>query len=164
MKKILLLLLPVVLIFTVLSLAGCLGIASVKEIEVDSSNPEGVKFIAPASGSYEITIIGGSYCYLPQDDPDWPVYGGWRTMLHIYINKPVEWGEPGEWGSSPVNFDSTIGPDKSASTVTEAESAGKGSSMTVQLDKGDYVILLVYDGSDYYFDNSGTVRVRITRL
>jgi hypothetical protein len=52
-------------------------------------------------------------------------------MLHLYINKPVEWGAPGEWGLSPVNFDNTIGPDKSIPTVAEAEATGKGSSVAV---------------------------------
>lgn len=163
MKKIFLWLL-IVLMFTAFLLTGCFGIAAVKEVEVDSSNPEGVKFVAPESDLYEITIIGGAYCYLPQDDPNWTVYGGWRTMIHLYINKPVKWGEPGEWGSSPINFDNTIGSEKSTPTVSEAETTGKGSSVTVQLDKGEYIILLVYDGSDYYFDNSGTVKIRITRL
>ena len=163
MKKIFLWLLTV-LMFTSFFLTGCFGIAYVKEVEVDSTNPEGVKFVAPESGTYKITIIGGSYCYLPQDDPNWTVYGGWRTRLHLYINKPVEWGESGEWGSSPINFDNTIGPDESTPTVSEAETAGEGSSVTVQLDKDEYIIILVYDGSDYYFDNSGIVNVCITRV
>ena len=163
MKKIFLWLL-ILLMLTSFLLTGCFGIAYVKEVEVDSANPEGVKFVAPESGLYEITIIGGAYSYLPQDDPNWTVYGGWRTMLHLYINKPVEWGEPGEWGSSPINFDNTIGLEKSTPTVSKAEATGKGSSVTVQLDKGEYIIILVYDGLDYYFDNSGTVKVQITRL
>ena len=161
MKKLFLLLL-IISITAVFTLAGCNSEAAVREIEVDSTNPEGVKFVAPESGSYEITIVGGAYCYLPQEDPNWSVYGGWRTMLHLYINKPVEWGESSEWGLSPVNFDNIIGPDKSIPTVAEAEVTGKGSSVTVHLDKGEYIIILVYDGSDYYFDNSGTVSVHIT--
>ncbi len=153
----------IILIITAFSFIGC-ETGVVEEIEVDSANPEGVKFIAPVSGLYEIAITGGSYCYLPPDEEDWSVYGGWRTMLHMYINKPIEWGEPGEWGPSPINFDDTVGPDKSAPTIAKAETIGEESSVNVQLDEGGYIILLVYDGLDYYSDNSGTVRVKITKL
>lgn len=62
------------------------------ELKVDSTNPEGTRFIAPESGSYEITIVGGAYRYLPEEDPNWAVYGGWRTVIGLYINRPVEWG------------------------------------------------------------------------
>jgi hypothetical protein len=58
MKKLFLWLITI-LIIAVFSLVGCNAKAAVKEVEVDSSNPEGVKFVAPESGSYEITIVGG---------------------------------------------------------------------------------------------------------
>jgi len=69
-----------------LLLTGCSSVAATAtaEVEVDSTNPDGVKFVAPESGSYKITIIGGAYCHLPEDEPNWAVYGGWKTLLHIY--------------------------------------------------------------------------------
>jgi len=163
MRKIFLWLL-IVSVFIAFLLTGCLGIAAITDVEVDSTNPDGVKFIAPESGSYKITIVGGAYCHLPEDEPNWALYGGWKTLLHMYINKPVERGDPGEWGLRPINFDNIIGPAEAMPSISEAETAGKDSSITVKLDKGEYIILLVYDGSDYYFDNSGTVKVRITKL
>jgi len=164
MNRIPFLLLFAVLIVSMISLSGCFGIAATGEIEVDSTNYEGTKFVAPSDGSYEIAIIGGSYCYLPQYDPDWEVYGGWRTMLHMYINKPVEWSKSGKWGPNPINSDGTIGPDKYAPDPSTAETNGKDSSKTIQLNKGEYIIFLVHDGRYYYYDNKGTVKVRITRL
>jgi len=131
------------------------------ELEVDSTNPEGVKFIAPGSGSYEITIVGGATCHLPETDPNWSIYGGWRTGVVLYINKPVEWGEPTEWGPQPINFDYAIGSAEHYPTIKEAEAAGQGSSVTVPLDKDNYIIALEHDHIDYYYDNSGTITIRI---
>ena len=132
------------------------------ELEVNSTNPEGVKFVAPQSGSYKITIVGGAFCYLPQDVKEWAMYGGWLTELNLYINRPVEWGAPDEWGQHPVNSDGTVGSEERYATFAEAEATGQGLSVTVDLDKDGYVIVLVSDGSDFYIDNIGTVKIRIT--
>ena len=131
------------------------------QLEIDSTNPEGVKFVAPGSGSYKITIVGGAYCYLSEEEEAWPIYGGWLTMLSLYINRPVEWGAPDEWGQHAINSDNIIGLEERYPTFAEAEATGQGLSVTVDLDKNGYVIVIVSDGSDYYFDNSGTITIRI---
>ncbi len=132
------------------------------ELGVDSVNPEGVKFIAPESGLYKMTILGGAYCFLSEDEEDWAIYGGWRTMLYLYINREVKWGAPDEWGLHPINPDNAIGPDQNYPTTAEAETAGQDTVVMIDLDKGGYVIALVSDGSDYYSDNSGIVEIRIS--
>jgi len=132
------------------------------ELEIDSTNPEGVKFVAPENGSYKITIVGGAYCYLSEEEEAWSIYGGWLTMLSLYINRPVEWGAPDEWGQHPINSDNIIGSEERYPTFAEAEATGQGMIVTVDLDKNGYVIVIVSDGSDYYFDNSGIVKICIT--
>lgn len=135
------------------------------ELEVDSTSPEGVKFVAPGSGSYEVTIVGGATSHLPETDPNWAKYGGWRTRLVLYVNKPVEWGGPQlgdpQWGVEPINFDHKLGSDERYSTIEEAEAVGQGASVTVDLDKNDYIIALEHDHLDYYSDNSGIITIRI---
>jgi hypothetical protein len=133
------------------------------KLEVDSSNMTGVKFVAPEDGSYTVTIDGGAFCYLPENTDSWALYGGWSSLLHVYENHPVKWGAPDEWGKHPVDFTTTVGEGKRAPSVAAAAAAaGKGSSVTIDLKKGDYIVLIVSDGYDYYADNSGAVTVRIT--
>ena len=135
------------------------------QLEVDSTNPEGVKFVAPGSGSYEITIVRGATSHLPETDPSWAKYGGWRTWIILYINKPVEWGGPllgdPQWGIESINFDDALGVDEYYPTIEEVEAAGQDSSVTINLDKDDYIIALEHDHLDYYSDNSGTITIRI---
>ena len=54
-----------------------------------------------------------------------------------------------------------MGDNKHQPTIAEAEAAGKGSTITLTLQKGARVTLLVSDGSKYYGDNQGYVTVRI---
>jgi len=134
------------------------------ELEVDSTNPEGVKFIAPESGSYTLTIVGGAYHYWGIVDPA-QGFKGWRTLIDLYINRPIDWGIPDEWGLHPVNSDRTIGLGDYYSTFQEAQAAGWGSSLVIHLDKNDYIITIVSmieSDPDYYFDNTGAVKIRIS--
>ena len=132
------------------------------ELEVDSTSSEGVKFVTPENGLYEITVVGGASIHLPETDPNWLIYGGWRTRLVLYINKPVEWGNPTEWGPLPINFDYELGLDETYLTHAEAEVANQGANVTVYLDEGDYIIALESDEQDYYYDNNGIITIRIT--
>lgn len=132
------------------------------ELAVDSTSPGGTRFVAPESGTYTITITGGAFCYLPQAGQNWGQYGGWSTLLHLCTNQPVKWGARDQWGQHPINTDGTVGVGARQATVAQGEAAGKGARVKVDLEKGGYITLLVSDGSDYYSDNSGTVKVRVT--
>lgn len=131
-------------------------------LEVDSTNKTGAKFVAPADGTYKIAIAGGAFCYLPQDSDSWALFGGWATGLLVYENQPVKWGAVDKWGKHPVDATTTVGLGDHSPTVAAAEAAAKGSSVTIDLKKGDYIMLVVSDGYDYYSDNSGIVTVRVT--
>lgn len=132
-----------------------------EKISVDSADASGAKFVVPKSGLYKITFVSGAYRHLPEDNENWPKYGGWRTRVHFYVNRPIEWGAPDEWGSHPINSDYAIGSDKHYSTPQKSETAEKGSSIKLHLDKDNYVTAIISDGSDYYFDNYGTLQLSI---
>lgn len=132
-----------------------------QQIEVNSTDVQGVKFVAPENGTYEVSIIDGAYCYLPEDDENWPLYGGYTNGVVLYINRPVEWGAEDEWGKHPADPDQILGPEERYASVEEAILAGQGSSVSFHLNKGDYFIAIVSDGTDYYFDNYGTVKIEI---
>ena len=70
-------------------------------------------------------------------------------------------GDP-QWGIEPINFDEALGSPDFYPTIEQAEAAGQGASVTVDLDKNDYIIALEHDHLDYYSDNSGIITIRIT--
>ena len=134
------------------------------ELSIDSCDAEGVNFTAPETGEYTLTFTGGASSHLPETDVNWPKYGGWWTRIIIYINKPIEWGEGDNteiYGLVPVNYDHLLGSDDKYPTYEEAETAGQGLNLTIDLNKNDYIIVLEHDHSDYYFDNSGILKIEI---
>ncbi len=131
------------------------------QLDVNSATMNGVTFTAPQAGAYHFTIVSGAFCYLPLKAGETSPYSGWLTEVQIYT-KPVTWGTPDEWGKHPINADATVGDAKHHPTSALAEAAGKGTTVTVNLPKGARVTLLVSDGSNYYADNKGVVKVHIT--
>jgi len=55
---------------------------AVEEVEVDSTYPDGVKFVLLKSSSYEIMIIGRAYCYLLQEDQIGQFITAAKILLH----------------------------------------------------------------------------------
>jgi len=117
-----------------------------KQITVNSASSDGIKFVATETGTYEINYIGGTYRYLPEDDPNWSKYGGWRTGVDLYINKEIKWGAVDEWGLHSINSDKFV---------------EKGKKAMFDLNKGEYIIAVVSDGTKTYFDNYGAVNLQI---
>ena len=135
-----------------------------RELLVDSTDPEGVTFTAPVSGLYSFTVVGGAANHLPETDPNWAMYGGWRTRIILVVNKPVEWGEGDNYelyGAVPVNYDYVLGSEDKYDTYEGSETAALGSSVTIDLNAGDYVVALEHDHEEHYFDNDGVMRVLV---
>lgn len=131
------------------------------KVEVTASSMSGVKFVAPEAGTYKLTVLSGAFCYLPQQPGQSSPYDGWLTQVQFY-KKTVKWGAPDEWGTHPIDADGSVGNGDHQKNKAQAEVAGRGASATVELEKGQCLILLVSDGSDWYGDNEGSVKVGIT--
>jgi len=131
------------------------------QVDVPANRATGTTFTAPEAGTYRFTIVSGAFCYLPLKAGEASQYGGWLTQIEIHT-KAVTWGSPDEWGKHPLHAAAIVGDKKHQATSAAAEAAGKGATTTVTLQKGSQVTLLVSDGSDYYGDNKGVIKVRIT--
>ncbi len=132
------------------------------KLDVIASSTAGVKFVAPESGTYTLTIVSGAFCYLPQQAGQSSPYDGWLTQIQFYKNKPVKWGAPDEWGKHPIGADGSVGNGDHQANKAQAAAAGKGASTTVELQKGQSITFLVSDGSDWYSDNEGSVKIGIS--
>lgn len=131
------------------------------DVDVHANSMTGTTFTAPETGSYHFTIVSGAYCYVAPAEEGSP-FGGWLTQVQIY-KKAVSWGAMDQWGTHPLNPDATVGGGRHRVSSAAAAAAGAGMSVGVVLQKGSKVTLLVSDGSNYYDDNRGVVKVRITQ-
>jgi len=129
----------------------------VEIIRVPGYAENGFTFNCKIDGRYVITIDSGAYSGWPSDDH--PGYNGWRTRIHIYKNRSVEWGSRADF-IEPVRPDYAIGQWEKPSK-NEAESAALGMNITVDLQSGDYLIFMPIDEQDSYSDNRGEVVLNI---
>lgn len=131
------------------------------QVVVDAKSMTPARFVAPENGVYRLTIRAGAFRYLPEGQKPPSPYDGWLTKVEVFKNKPVAWGAPDEWGKHPVGADGSVGVDDRLPTRTQAEAAGREAAFTVELEKGQELLFLVSDGSDWYGDNVGSVTVGI---
>ncbi|MDD1678328.1 MAG: PKD domain-containing protein [Methanomicrobiales archaeon] len=143
--------------FSFLVLALTLMVSGVLAVDysISSLDTTGVIFTAPTKGLYQFTITGGAYTHSIYWDPII-----WETNVWVYINKPVQWGNPDQYGQHLINYDWNFGGPSSTSR-DEAEALGIGKNTLINLNQGEYVILIIEDGSDYYSDNEGSVFVNV---
>ncbi len=135
------------------------GFAEASELNILSTSMEGSKFTASTEGLYKITIVGGAFTYSIYWDTIL-----WKCNFALYINKPVQWGAADQWGLHPINWDMGVGVPGNYLTFNEAEAAGLSKSGLVHLNKDEYIIAIISDGSNYYHDNSGMINVSIEKV
>lgn len=140
-----------------------------QQLFVPSEVP-GSKFIAKASGLYEFKILSGSYSVCASTAP-YPACGKWASEILVYVNRDIAWtAQPNRWtletdginSFAPAHPDFLIGNSIYRDTAAEAEAGSKGSRITVSLQKGDYVWLLLADGQDAYTGNVGGMTLSIS--
>ncbi|NUN93402.1 MAG: hypothetical protein HUU04_06445 [Verrucomicrobiae bacterium] len=132
------------------------------QVAVDAKSMTPARFVAPESGVYRLTIRSGAFRYLPEGQKPPSPYDGWLTKVEVFKNKPVAWGAPDEWGKHPVGADGSVGVDDRLPTRAQAEAAAREAAFTVELEKGQELLFLVSDGSDWYGDNVGSVTIGIS--
>jgi len=130
--------------------------STIGTIVVPGSSNLGVKFASTASGFYTFRYVSGSYSTYPAGNTPSDIKS-WLTAIRIFKNRDVEWN-----GIAISDF-----PDVNLSdfnfnfTAAEAEAKAKGSSTTIQLQEGDYLILVGVDGKPDYSDNPGEVVLEV---
>lgn len=144
---------------------------------IDATDWDGVKYIATSNGTYRFTIISGAYESVDRAlYPDHPEWLGYRNLLLVYKNRPVEWVQNGttEYGDPvefPLNNDNLLGVLRyDYASYAEAEAAGIGQYIDIPMSAGDYVLLICPDarnvmpGGGYsysYYDNEGGMTVSV---
>jgi hypothetical protein len=119
---------------------------------VPADTNEGIKFDVPAAGRYYFKYLSGSYSVYPENNiPEGTKT--WLTAVRIFKNREIEWNDV-EISDSPDLSASDFGY---YSTLGEAEARAQGSTATISLKEGDYLILVAVDGRPYYSDNPGQV-------
>ena len=66
------------------------------------------------------------------------------------------------WNRNPTSADYTLGIGRSSTTSGEAEKNGVGSYIDIQLNKGDYVIIVADDSQGDFGDNRGSINVSVS--
>jgi len=148
--------LALTIFFIVLNASYCI---TAETLPVPATSASGVQFQASRDGLYSIVILEGATNNWAADAP---TSLGWQSWLFIYKNRPIEWGPNGSYGPSATNPDFSVGDPAFYQTYDAAESAGQGASVEVSLNKGDYIILVIQDCLNYYYDNRGALTVRIS--
>jgi hypothetical protein len=137
-----------------------------KTIFVSAPEEEGITYIAETSGTYRFTIISGAaQATQPGQGPVGNTGAGkWNSKIFIYKNRPVDFSGPSYgFGNIPANQDYSIGSWDFMPTFAEAENIGKGSHADINLQKGDYIVLLVFDSKGDFGDNSGGMYVQVQK-
>lgn len=130
-----------------------------------SALEEGTSFNAGSTNTYRFTITAGASETSPvKSQPDRPETWGWNTRIFIYKNKPVDWSGPSfGWGTTPANWNYSVGEQNFKPTAAEAEQIGKGKYIDISLQKGEYLIFLVPDSKGDFGDNSGGVYIQVQK-
>jgi len=131
-------------------------------IEINSSNRNGVKFIANEDGKYEFQIVGGAFTtyWFPFEKNK---KFNWNNFISIFINRSIEWGAGNGCGKEILNTSKELGRyDYKSFEDVEKDSSYYG--FDIMLKSNDYIIFIVPDGYDCYQDNYGTIIVNYELL
>lgn len=136
-------------------------------LNVPGAAEAGVTFTAPETGTYAITIVAGAYSPWPRDND---AHNQWRTLLYIYRDRAIEWGDRGYGLLEPFHPDYSLGlweNDASLPAEAAAAEAGKGSQIHVDLQAGDRLLFVPIDQQGAYASpapNRGSVTVTVASI
>jgi PKD repeat protein len=120
-------------------------------------NVEGTTFKADVAGLYKFTITGGAYEDCPPDcQISYDSQENWRTILHLFKNRDIDWGN-----NVPTNSDFVIGDGNEQLTPELAEQIGIGSNISIYLKANDYINLIASDCRYCYGDNLGGINISV---
>jgi hypothetical protein len=135
-------------------------------INVPGNTVEGVVYDCPTTGTYLIRIDSGAYS--PWSQGIGPNNGMWRTLLYIYIDSEVIWGDNGTGFIAPISSDDvimkTIGNFETPnSDRTKAEEDGIGKEIIIDCTVGSYLRFMPADAQGSQEDNFGEMQLSIAR-
>jgi hypothetical protein len=128
-------------------------------ILVPATSPYGAKFAAPVTGVYRLQFVDGAFS-------SWPSNGPWRTIIHIYKNRPIQWGWR-IWQDKrfyePINPDISIGSFQDYLSAEQAANGAKRSSpVEVSLNAESWLAFVYIDEQGAYADNRGSATLQVS--
>ena len=136
----------------------CIGIVNAQTffITPNCAQINGVQFTASEQGTYRFYLTSGAYGLWDSGN------GHWRTLVNIYKNRAVIWcSYPPTGERAPCNPDFSIGATPLSQTYALAEAAGIGDFVNVDLNAGDYVMMIAPDGETGYCGNGCQAGVNV---
>jgi|GEM_PF-6091291 len=130
------------------------------------SAENGVKYVVPVTGSYNIKVVDGAYS--TQDSDAGTNNGEWRTVVQIYRNGSIQRGQREGLPVrtfEPISSDATVGRWDSTDWPTEQEAREKGaqsSATQIYSEAQDVLIFVPVDNFGFYADNRGCVILEIS--
>lgn len=131
-------------------------------IPVWAIEENGARVNVGTSGVYKVAYLGDAYSPWPNEQ--YEGYRGWTTIVRIYVNRPIEWGQTDYGLSGPINWDDYLSPGDYYLDKSQATASATRDSRTLRLSAGDYLILVTLDERGRYSDNQGKVDIGITYL
>lgn len=124
---------------------------------------EGTSFTATSDGTYRFTMTSGAVQLSPETHP---YYLGWTSEVLIYVNRAIYWfgGSNAPDHPNPASPDFIVGDGGFYPTFEQAEQAGMGTHADIPLLAGQYVILVVDDSREYFWDNYGSIEITVTTV
>ena len=119
---------------------------------VPGNSSAGSKFEVEQAGLYTFVYKGGAYSTYPVSS----IPSGastWLTAVRVFHNRPTEWDGIAISNSPDINAVDFL----YSSSAEDAVNKANGSSFTITLLKGDYLIMVAVDGKPYYSDNPGRI-------
>ncbi len=135
----------------------------IETISIEADDENGTTYPITQAGRYRFKIIGGALevCPIGSIISD-PEFGGWKTEILIYKNRPIEW-EHGSIGD-PIGYTDTIGSAEYQTTEAIAVENTTERSWDAYLRVDTYVLLMANDSKGNFSDNSGTMDISIYSL
>jgi hypothetical protein len=135
------------------------SVVKTQTINLLGSQEGGLRFSAPSNGTYSVQVTYGAFS-------SWPANGPWRTIIHIYKNRPIEWGWRA-WGdkrfNEPVNPDYPMGSFQDWPSEQQAASTARSiSSLEIPIAAGDQLIFVYVDERGAYPGNRGSASIVIS--
>jgi hypothetical protein len=135
-----------------------------RQVTIQANTITGTSLSVPYTGSYNITITGGSYTI-----NSLPSYV-WTSAIYVYINEPIQWGPHylpppvNNTLTGPINPSFYLGHEDYQSTAEAAASEALSFTRTITLHKNDVLLFVAVDEQSAYYDNSGQMDIKVSYI
>lgn len=130
---------------------------------VSSLKNEGVKYDVQSTGEYKLSYEAGAWNRWDDTTSTIEERNSYESDMFIYLNRPATFEQGSQTYREPNDPDYSMG-NRFYDGYNAAEEAGKKSTpIYLNLKKGDYLTFLCPDQDDWFFDNDGSITIKISQ-